>query len=227
MNPISAPSIEAYWSILEQSLPTFSPEEQRAAVTLYRELAGGEPVSVDRLSLALRTPVERTHRLLAKPPLSSFVYADENGLIQGFGGLAVAPMHHRFRVESRELWTWCAWDGLFIPEILGSPAIIESQDPETGSIVRLAVSLSALEKADSEDAVVSFVLPESDGFQGESVNVMAKFCHFIFLFESRDSGERWTRRHSGTFLYSLEDAFQLGRWLNARNFGDELRRRRL
>jgi len=51
---------------------------------------------------------------------------------------------------------------------------------------------------------------------------MAKFCHFVFFFSSRQSGERWAAEHPDTFLYSLDDAFALAKRLNARNFGPEL-----
>jgi alkylmercury lyase len=33
-------------------------------------------------------------------------------------------------MNDRTLWTWCAWDSLFLPEILGHPARVTSPDPE-------------------------------------------------------------------------------------------------
>ena len=57
-----------------------------------------------------------------------------------------------------------------------------------------------------------------------AANVMAKFCHFIFFFTSRPSGERWVNKNPETFLYSLDDAFALAKRLNANNFGSELAR---
>lgn len=53
---------------------------------------------------------------------------------------------------------------------------------------------------------------------------MAKFCHYVFFFASRESGERWTVRHEGTFLYSGEEAFELGQRLVMKQFGGELQR---
>lgn len=55
---------------------------------------------------------------------------------------------------------------------------------------------------------------------------MANFCHFVFFFTSRSSGERWMAKHPGTFLYSPDEAFALAKRLNARNFGPELARRK-
>lgn len=64
-------------------------------------------------------------------------------------------------------------------------------------------------------------MSDAQAFGSSAVNVMAKFCHFIFFFSSRSSGERWVAKHPGTFLFSLDDAFALAKRYNARNFGPE------
>lgn len=219
------PTLDQYWEGLAAGLPAFSPEEQRVAVTLYRELAKGQPVDAAQLARALGVSSLEARALLARDAIKAFVYPDEQGRVLGFGGLAAAPMHHRFEVEGRSLWTWCAWDSLFIPEILGRQARVTSPDPENGELVELLVSPDRIESAEPKDAVVSFVLPDANDFVTSAANVMAKFCHFVFFFTSRASGERWTAKHPGTFLYSPGEAFALAKRLNARNFGPELARR--
>jgi alkylmercury lyase len=225
MTTTKIPSLNQYWEKLAAKLPSFSPEEQRAAVALYRELAKGQAVDAAQLSEALGISPAEGRALLARNSIKAFVYPDDQGRVLGFGGLATAPMHHRFEVDGRTLWTWCAWDGLFIPEILGRPACVTSPDPENGEVVRLLVSPDRIESAEPEGAVVSFLLPDAHDFDTSAANVMAKFCHFVFFFTSRSSGERWTAKHPGTFLYSPEEAFALAKRLNARNFGLELARK--
>ena len=225
MTATRIPTSDQYWEGLAPALPLFSPEEQRAAVTLYRELAKGQAVDAAQLGRALSLSPAEARALLERDPIKAFVYADDQGRVLGFGGLAAVPMHHRFEVDGRSLGTWCAWDSLFIPEILGKPARVTSPDPENGEVVRLLVSSDGIESAEPEDAVVSFLLPDARDFRTSAANVMAKFCHFVFFFTSRSSGERWMAKHPGTFLYSLEEAFVLAKRLNARNFGAELARR--
>jgi alkylmercury lyase len=217
------PTVSQYWDALHAVLPTYSPEEQRAAVTLYREFARGRPVSAARLAEALGVRADEARAVLERPSLKAFIYADEQGRVVGFGGLATAPMHHRFTVNGRTLWTWCAWDSLLIPELLGETAQVESPDPETGEVVRLTVSPARVEAVEPEGVVVSFLLPDAHVFDTSAANVMAKFCCFVFFFASRRSGERWVTRHPGTFLYSLDEAFALAKQLNARNYGAALR----
>ncbi len=224
MTQKNTPTMDQYWKALDAALPAFSPEEQRVGVTLYRELTKGQPVDAAQLGRALGVAAAEAQAFLDRDSFKAFVYPDGNGRVLGFGGLTVAPMHHRLEVDGRTLWTWCAWDSVFIPEILGKRARVESPDPETGDPVRLVVTPLEIESTEPENAVVSFLLPDADDFVNSS-NVVAKFCHFIFFFASRASGQRWVAKHPGTFLYSLDDAFALAKHFNARTFGSELRRR--
>ncbi len=215
--------LEDYWTTLARVLPEFSPEQQHTAVTLYRELAKGKPLTTERVASVLGVASEKAAEELARDPLRAFVYADR-GQIVGFGGLAAAPMHHEFRVKGQTLWTWCAWDSLFIPTVLGDTADVSSPDPETRELVRLTVSPISIERVEPKDAVVSFPLPGEGNFDQSAENVMGTFCHSVFFFASRESGERWRSTHEGTVLYSLDDAFELGRRLVRKQFGLELER---
>ncbi len=219
----SSPQLDVYWETLEAALPTFSTQEQRTAVTLYRELAKGSAVSVKQLAAALDVSAGVASELLGRESIQAFIYWDDDGRILGFGGLAAAPMAHRIELPGRTLWTWCAWDSLFIPEILGEEGRVESRDPESGATVRLTVTPEGVRSLDPETTVLSFVLPDASQFESSAENVMASFCHFVFFFESRASGERWRAKHEGTFLYDIDEDFELARRLNARNFGSALR----
>jgi alkylmercury lyase len=219
------PTVDEYWKTLASYLRSFSSEDQRVAIALYRELAKGSAVEIAQLSQGLGLSVAESRALMQRDAIKGFIHWDEEGRVLGFGGLAAAPMHHRFDFGGRTLWTWCAWDSLFIPEILGQSARISSHDPENRETVRLVVTPDRIESAFPDGAVVSFIQPESQVFQTSAANVMAKFCHFVFFFSSRSSGERWVAKHPKTFLYSLGDAFALAKRLNAWNFGSELAQR--
>jgi alkylmercury lyase len=218
------PTLSEYWQQLEPHLPPFSPEERRGALALYREVAKGQPVDEAQLGRVLGISATESRALLQRDSINFLVHRDERGHVLGFGGLAAGPMHHRFEVDGRMLSTWCAWDSLFIPEILGHPARVVSPDPESGELVRLVVTPDRIESVEPAGAVVSFIMPDAQAFGSSAVNVIVKFCHFIFFFSSRTSGERWVAKHPDTFLCSLDDAFTLAKRHNARNFGPELAR---
>src|SRR5258708_6953937 len=102
-----------------------------------------------------------------------------------------------------------------VRKILGRTARVTSQDPETRESVRLIVTPDRIESVVPDGAVVSFIQPDGEAFGTSAANIMENFCHFVFFFSSRTSGESWIARHPGTFLYTLEDAFALAKRLNA------------
>ncbi len=218
------PSVDEYWKTIAAAAPEFSEEEQHVAITLYRELAKGAPVTTDQLAAALGISSGEVNRLLERPALHALLYRDDRALILGFGGLAVTPMAHRLRVRGGALLTWCAWDSLFIPQLLDATADVESPDPVTGDVVHLEVTPDSVTAIRTSTRVMSFLAPDASAFRESAMNAMTNFCHFVFLFASRDSGETWVARHPGTFLYSLEDAVELARRLNSTRFGVELGR---
>ena len=49
-------------------------------------------------------------------------------------------------------------------------------------------------------------------------DVTTDFCHFVFFFDSKSVAEQWIAEHPGTFLLSLEDAFLIGKEVNAARY---------
>lgn len=215
------PNLEEYIEALEACLPVFTHQDQRTALAIYRKLSRGHPVTDGQLGAALDVPGREARRLRTTPAVDSLVYENSDGEILGFGGLAAAPMHHRFEVDGIPLWTWCAWDSLFIPELLGKTAQVTSSSPSTDAEIRLRVSPSGVESVVPASTVVSFLQPGNE-FAGGAENIMAAFCHFIYFFESETIGWEWVAGHPGTFLYSLSEAEELSRRINRRNFGGVL-----
>jgi alkylmercury lyase len=140
--------------------------------------------------------------------------------VVGFWGLSVTEMPHRLRAEGRNLYTWCAWDTLFLPIALGEQVEVESICPTTGEPITLTVSPDGVSDVDPPGAVMSFLLPGEQSFSGD---VIRGFCHFVHFFASDDAARAWTAEHAGTFELSIEDGFELGRFWAARAFGVQRR----
>ncbi len=200
----------------------FTPDEQRLAGALYGQLALGEPVDVEVLAKAHCVSPSDVSALLHGPRLERMVYYDDDRRLIGFGGLAVVPMKHEFEVDGHTLYTWCAWDSLFIPEILGRSARVTSPCPQTGTAIRLTVTPDGVTSVEPPEVVVSFLLPDGDEFKARAENVMAHFCHYIFFLASPQAATAWTAEHPGTFALTLDQAFELGKRKNAAQFADVL-----
>src|SRR3989441_6469341 len=162
-------------------------------------------------SEALEAPPDTVDELLEHPNLKCLTYTDKQGRIIGFGGLAVREMPHRFKVDGRTLYTWCAWDSLFIPVILGEEAEVESPVPGSSARVRLRVTPDGVKRIQPANAVMSFLLPSAQTFQADAIKAMASFCHYIFFFPNQDAAAAWTKSHPDTTVISVSDAFELGR----------------
>lgn len=205
--------LEALAEAVAEAEPYFDEPSPRVALATYRVLAEGTPAPVEDIAERAGEGVEPTEKLLASWP---GVFRDEAGHVVGFWGLTISRLvpTHTLEVEGRRLYAWCAWDTLFLPGILDAEAQVESACPETKETISLVVRPDGVTETSHPQAAVSFLLP-STAFDAD---VIQTFCHFVHFFASREAGEAWSAEHPGTFLLSLEDAFELGRLVNARNF---------
>ena len=201
-------------------LPDTSEDERSISLEIYRQLSSGEPITPESLAEPMEMDETTVKQLLAGAALKGNTYYDE-GKIVGFLGLATLPMKHRMTIDDVQLYTWCAWDGLFIPFVLGKTAQLELPCLQTGTTVSLTVSEEGISRVDPDGAVMSFLEPESELLSDHPETVISSFCHHIHFLASREAGEQWTSGNPGTFILELDDAFELGRLTMRAHFGLE------
>ena len=210
--------LKALATIVTNSFPRLNMDEQEMAVQIYRLLSRGEPVSVSQVGKTSNLSSDAAGAILRE---FTGVFYDEAERIIGFWGLALAETDHRFVVEGRTLYTWCAWDSLFIPRIIDKTADVLSVCPITGRPIRVSVRPDRIETFEPANAAMSFVTPETAKIQE---NVVQHFCHYVHFFSSQEAGRKWTSKNGGTFLLSMEEAFRLGRLKNEIRYKDVLAR---
>ena len=217
-------TFDELWEAAVERLPEFSPAEQRAGLALLAQLIRGEPLPASSLAQALGIKETEAERYLHDSGMSPLVLSNDEGSALGFFGLSTVPTDHTFTVNGRALWTWCAADTLFLPELLGVTALVESQDPVTGEAITLTVSPTTVETSQPAGIVVSMNSPEA-WETTSAMRLIVTACHFIHFFGSPESGRQWTESHPDTVLLSLDDAFAYGRRQNRRMFRTELAER--
>ncbi len=190
-------------------MPALGPNDRQLMIQLYRLLGEGGPVSPHRLAEAVGLPEPGIRAILGSRP---GVFYDGDGSVIGFWGLSLREMPHRLEVDGRTLYTWCAWDSLFIPELLGKTARVTSADPVTKEKVSLVVGPDGIREISPAATVVSFLNPDRPFDQ----DVIMSFCRFVHFFASPETAKTWTSEHPGTFLLSTEDAYTLGHLTNQR-----------
>lgn len=191
--------------------PPLPETEQRVALTLYRLLAEGGPVSSDVLARVSEIGSAETERMLSAWP---GVYRDSSERIIGYGGLTTTETKHCIQIGRNTRYTWCAWDTLFIPQLLNATATVESVCPVTGERVALTVRPDGIEPADVAPPV-SLVAPEPEKAAKDIVN---HFCCHVHFFATSRAGDHWVTKRPGTFLVTLDQAWQLGRRRNAQRY---------
>jgi len=216
MSSSASRSIDALAAQVAVAIPDLDPPLQKAALTLLRLLAQGEPLDVQRLSDALALPAACLDGTLERTP---GVFRDDQRRVIGFMGLSVVEIsNHRIHIDGRPLWAWCAWDTLFLPELLGQTARVDSRCPSTGTRISLTVTPAGIADLAPPETVVSFLVPETQF----DADVVQSFCQFVHFFASPDAAASWTVQHPGTFPLTVDDAFRLGQLTNRATFGAAL-----
>lgn len=197
---------------LAHLFPPQGPQSTRIALAIYRLLARQDRAAPEAIAAAAQvTTADVTARLETWPG----VYRDRDGAVIGFWGLTGHRMPHCFTVAGRERFTWCAWDALFIPELIDETALVHSNTPVDQRKVELRVSPHGAEPLDDGRPLhVSFRLPRSEDWEAE---VVATFCHHVtFLYQ--DEVDRWMEQNPDGVTLSLADAFRAGKLKNAHQF---------
>ncbi len=145
------------------------------------------------------------------------VYYNALDEVIGYWGLTLHPTTHRFEVNGLTLYTWCAWDTLFLPAVLGAAARIESIRPVGRNRITPGKGIT---KAGPRGVVMSFLRCDPSRVRED---VVSNFCHYVFFFGSAEVGRQWVSEHPQTFLLSLTDVFELARQKNAGQYPDVLR----
>jgi alkylmercury lyase len=203
-----------------RAFPVLGLVEQRVSLQLYRLLAEGQPVARVTLAQRLGISEDKVNGILDRWP---GVFADSQRRIVGYWGLALPAAYtsrHQLTIGGRKLSAWCAWDTLFLPQLLAQTAEIQSAGPDQGATVSLTVSPERVERVQPAGAQMSFLLPDAAAVQKD---VVTTFCHFVHFFASRQAGESWAAQHPGTFLLSIEQAYALARRKNEMQYCETMR----
>jgi alkylmercury lyase len=198
-------------SELAAATPRLSEHERHLFLALYRLLAAGQPVDSSALAEAARLPVAAVRAALERV---AGLYTDDQERVIGFWGLSISPMPHQMTVNGQTIYAWCAWDTLFLPELLGDTAEIQSRCPTTGQRISLTVEGTQVTSQDPPETVLSF-LHRDQPFDADTIRT---FCHYVHFFANSDAAAEWTAHREGTFTLSLAQGSEIARLTNRARF---------
>ena len=143
--------------------PRFDDAESRLLIKLLQLVAAGSPVPhsvAEQAATNLQMPLDSAASFVDK-----LCERDGDGNIVGILGLSQRNHPHRFKVNGRVLSTWCAWDALFLPILLGQTAEVESSCPATNARIRIRIAQDRVEKIDPPESVVT-IMPLDECIHG-------------------------------------------------------------
>jgi alkylmercury lyase len=174
------------------------------ALALLLALADGKPIADSQFAATTGRDQDQVTAAFMRWPN---VQRDEQGRVIAFSGLSLRPTAHRFELAGRDLFTWCAWDTLFLPAVLDQPARVRSHCPVTGAEVRLTVEPDRVRDRHPEALRVSF----PPGTAVSTADITGSFCCHVHFLAGPNATERWLRDRPGTTALTLDEAFELGR----------------
>ncbi len=189
---------------------------QRTSVQIYRLLINKKPVSI--LSIAEKVGMEEgeVKALISALPPSAIEY-DENGYITAFIGLSIMPTKHKLFIDGKSLYTWCVFDGVFLPEILGKSANIITHCAVTGRMISVHLKPDALVSSEPKAVVMSIITPNKKAYND---SIRSIFCKHVNFFDSVDSYTAWKENNKNTEMLSLKQAHALAVQLNGARYKD-------
>lgn len=185
------------------------PDTTKLIARTLRRLADGRPVPMNEVA-ELASDLNDAEAAVAF--VGQMSEKDEHGNVVGHMGLSLNDHPHEFEVDGRRLRTWCAWDALFLPPILGGVAHVVSRDAATGEEVRLKVTPEGIERSRPEGVLVSVVVPEvKEGHVWTAEEAQMLFCSLVHFFTDKEAAARWfaERKMPISFL-TVDEAFKLG-----------------
>ena len=141
----------------------YGPDMSRVLSWTWKEVAKGKPITkaqVEKMIAELGVPKNKASDFLTK-----MAERDVAGNIIGILGLSQGKTwSHRFFVNGNELRTWCAWDTLFLAQVLGQTAKVESESPVSKKKITLTVGPKKVESYSPKGTVVSIVTLDPDKY---------------------------------------------------------------
>jgi alkylmercury lyase len=201
-------------------IPGLGPDAPRLTVALWRLLAAGRPLSQEQVTQTLSRLRMSSEALTS---LQGGVEYDGRGNIVGVVGLSLNPTsENRLQIDNQILYTWCAWDALFIPLFLKQPVLVDVQTDPPGEYIRIKLTSEGVESYEPQSTVVSLIVPQPAAI-GETFtteDIWMAFCNHVHFFRSRESASAWfVGRDYEPLLLSIEEGYELGRL----RFGDLLK----
>ena len=185
-------------------------EQEDLCCSMLHQVSRGKPLSKASLATSLQMSQNELEHRLARVPDTEF---DAEGNILGWG-VTLMPTRHRFQLDGKLLFTWCAFDTVLFPPTLGRTAQVSSTCPSTEqSITFVATPEGMVRDLAPAHSVMSIIIPAT-----RQDCVRATFCEQSLFFASEQAASNYVAAHPEAVLLSIAEAASVGKRVAASRF---------
>ena len=164
---------------------------------VQKQLLGGNPLDVEIVANILCVSVEETTQIVRQ-----FGETNQDGKVVAFAGISIIPTPHSFKVNGKQLYTWCAADAVIFPLFLDISAEIESTDPMNGEPITLSIKGKTIKAIQPETAFISWV------DNRDINNIRTTICNRIHFFISENTAKKWQRQNSDAKVLPVKELLE-------------------
>ena len=185
-------------------------EQEDLCRSILHQVSRGKPLSKASLVTSLQISQNELEHRLARVPDTEF---DHEGNIIGWG-VTLMPTRHRFQLDGKVLFTWCAFDTVLFPPSLGQAAQVSSTCPITEQpITFVATPEGVVKDVTPAHSVMSLIIPAN-----RQECIRATFCEHSLFFSSEQAASSYLASHPEAVLLSIEEAATVGKSVAASRF---------
>ncbi len=197
-------------AIVERLSEQLQCEQEDLCLSILHQVSRGKPLSKAILSTSLQISQNELEQRLARLPDTEF---DHEGNIVGWG-VTLVSTRHRFQMDGKVLFTWCAFDTVLFPPSLGQTAQVHSTCPITEHpITFMATPEGVVKDLSPAHSVMSLIIPAN-----YHECVRATFCEHSLFFHSEQAASSYLASHPEAVLLSIEEAATVGKSVAASRF---------
>jgi len=185
-------------------------EQEVLCHSILHQVSRGKPLAKASLATSLQISQNELEQRLARVLDTEF---DRDGNIIGWG-VTLMPTRHRFQLDGKVLFTWCAFDTVLFPPSLGQAAKVSSTCPITEQPIRfMATPEGVVRGLIPAHSVLSLIIPAT-----RQDCVRAMFCEQSLFFATARAASRYLAVHPEAMLLSIEEAATVGKRVAASRF---------
>ena len=180
--------------------------ELRLQVIAIQLLSKGEPVSPDQLAKAWGLPIEHVQSIFEQASALGTLQLDESGNMVGTA-ISLVPSNHKFKIDGKKLYAWCAYDAIYAPGVIGKNAIIDSVDPISNGTIRIKVSPEGVTESEPKEIFATVVGMDADARGGAE----SPRCNQMYFFASEENASKWAADHPGVAIMTVDQLFNVAK----------------